>query len=61
MKQTEDTQVVVLMGGLGKRLNKKLPKAMVDVCGKPFFNYQLNLMKKQGLRIFYFVLAIKQK
>jgi len=59
MKQTEDTQVVVLMGGLGKRLNKKLPKAMVDVCGKPFFNYQLNLMKQAGFKNFLFCVGYK--
>lgn len=43
------------MGGLGKRLGaltQGRPKPLVDVCGKPFFTYQLELMKAQGFRRF---------
>ena len=42
-----DVQVVVLMGGLGTRLKeytKECPKSLVKVCGKPFFDYQLDLL-----------------
>ncbi len=45
------------MGGLGKRLEietKGLPKPMVDVCGKPFFRYQLELLKWNGFKRFVF-------
>lgn len=54
---TENTQVVVLMGGLGTRLGditRCMPKAMINIHGKPFFHYQLNLMKWYGFRKFLF-------
>ena len=44
--------VVILAGGLATRLRpltETLPKAMVDVCGKPFLTHQLALLKQQGL------------
>ncbi len=55
-------QVVVLMGGRGERLTalgSGLPKAMVGVCGKPFFYYQLQLMKPYGLNKFLFCVGHK--
>ena len=54
---TEETQVIALLGGLGTRLRPtepEVPKAMVDVHGKPFFLYQLLLMRDQGFRDFLF-------
>lgn len=57
MPLTEETQVVVLLGGLGTRLKDTAadtPKSMVDVHGRPFFHYQLHLMKQQGFRDFVF-------
>ena len=62
MRKPEDMQVVVLMGGLGTRLSqytKQCPKPLVDVCGKPFFHYQLTLMAKQGFRRFLFLIGYK--
>ena len=42
-----DTQVVVLMGGLGTRLGlKDTPKAMADINGYPFFFFLLKLLKR---------------
>jgi NDP-sugar pyrophosphorylase family protein len=42
-------QAVILVGGLGTRLRpltNKIPKAMVLINGKPFLEYQLELLKK---------------
>lgn len=50
-------QVVVLMGGLGTRLKnqtKSCPKPLLEVCGKPFFQYQLDLLRLAGFRKFLF-------
>ena len=45
-------QVVILAGGLGTRLqsiSKGLPKVLVEVCGKPFLQYQLSWLAQHGL------------
>lgn len=58
----EKIQVVVLMGGLGTRLKEissHIPKTMVDIYGKPFFYYQLRLMKWQGLKNFIFCIGYR--
>ncbi len=55
-----DLQVVVLMGGLGSRLGKeagKRPKALADVNGTPFFDYQLRLLISYGFRKFLFLVG----
>lgn len=62
MKKLSEIQVVVLMGGLGTRLKeftKECPKPLVDVCGTPFFDYQLNLMKNWGFRKFVFLIGYR--
>ncbi len=44
-------QVVILAGGLGTRLmplTKNFPKAMIQVSGKPFVDYQIRHLLKQG-------------
>ena len=44
--------VAILAGGLATRLRpitKKIPKAMVLINGKPFIDYQLHYLKKQGI------------
>jgi NDP-sugar pyrophosphorylase family protein len=45
-------QAVILAGGLGTRLRpftEQVPKAMVPVCGKPFLEHQILLLKSQGI------------
>ena len=44
--------VVVLSGGLATRLRhytEKIPKAMIDIAGKPFIHWQLTMLKEQGV------------
>lgn len=45
-------QVVILAGGLGTRMQQfgNIPKALLDLNGKPFLEHQLNLLKKNGVR-----------
>ncbi len=46
-------QVAILAGGLAKRLEeltRSLPKSMVQVMGKPFLEYQLELLKTAGIK-----------
>lgn len=57
-----DMQVVVLMGGLGTRLKdytKQCPKPLVEVNGKPFFEYQLDLLMAWGFKKFLFLIGYK--
>ena len=57
-----DVQVAVLMGGLGTRLKnytKDCPKSLVDVCGRPFFDYQLDLLTAWGFKKFVFLIGYK--
>ena len=57
-----ETQVVVLMGGLGTRLKdytKACPKSLVDVCGRPFFDYQMDLLIAWGFKKFVFLIGYK--
>ena len=45
-------QAVILAGGMGTRLGpltKSVPKAMVSFSGHPFLEYQLDLLRRQGV------------
>lgn len=45
-------QVAILAGGLATRLRpltNNIPKSMIDVNGKPFLQYQLEFLKKNGI------------
>ena len=45
-------QTVIIAGGLGTRLKSvtgDLPKSLVPVCGRPFIEHQLDLLKAHGL------------
>lgn len=62
MMNLADMQVVVLMGGLGTRLKdytKDCPKPLVQVNGKPFFEYQLELLTAWGFKKFLFLIGYK--
>jgi len=62
MKPLSEVQVVVLMGGLGTRLKeftKECPKSLVEVAGKPFFDYSLELLKKAGFKKFLFLIGYR--
>lgn len=46
------SEICILAGGLATRLRpltENLPKAMVDILGKPFLVHQLENLKKQGI------------
>ena len=48
-----DMQVAILAGGLATRLGdltRNQPKSMVEVRGKSFLEYQLELLKKDGIK-----------
>jgi len=50
-------QAVILAGGLGTRLRpltETIPKALIPVRGRPFVDYQLDLLKKSGIDDFVF-------
>lgn len=58
----ENTQVVVLMGGLGTRLGmENCPKAMVGINGLPFFDYQMKVLKRWGFHNFLFLVGYQAK
>src|SRR5678816_4194555 len=44
-------QAVILAGGRGTRLRPLTdtrPKPMIDICGKPFLEYQIEQLREQG-------------
>ncbi|MEM3060261.1 MAG: sugar phosphate nucleotidyltransferase [Candidatus Anstonellales archaeon] len=46
-------QAAILAGGLGTRLRPlthKIPKPMIEIHGKPFLEYQLKYLKKEGIK-----------
>jgi len=48
-----DVPVALLAGGLATRLRpvtQTIPKALVDVAGRPFIDHQLDLLKRNGIR-----------
>lgn len=47
-----DLQAAILAGGLGTRmrpLTEAIPKAMIEVRGKPFLHHQLELVRENGM------------
>jgi len=52
-RRIDDVPVALLAGGLATRLqpvSKTVPKAMVDVAGRPFIDHQLELLHQNGVR-----------
>lgn len=46
-------QIVIIAGGLATRLHpitKKIPKSMIQINGIPFFEHQIDLCKKNGIK-----------
>ena len=46
------TSVAILAGGLATRirpLTEKFPKSLIDINGRPFIDYQLQMLKANGL------------
>src|SRR4051812_7732606 len=46
-------QCVLLAGGLGTRIRSRggdIPKALIEVHGRPFISYQLHWLAQQGVR-----------
>tara|TARA_B100001142_G_scaffold327040_1_gene383760 strand:- start:792 stop:1505 length:714 start_codon:yes stop_codon:yes gene_type:complete len=53
MSNNENYQCLILAGGLATRLRpitENIPKAMVPVDGKPFIEYQIELLEKVGIK-----------
>lgn len=47
------TQAVILAGGRGERMRPLTdirPKPMIEVCGKPFLEHQIELLRAQGFK-----------
>ena len=60
----EDTQVVILAGGLGSRLSeltKKIPKPMVKIGNEPIIYHIIKLYEKYGFNDFIIAGGYKYK
>ena len=45
-------KTVIMAGGKGTRIasiNADVPKPMIEICGKPILEYQIECLKKQNL------------
>src|SRR6185295_10456097 len=53
MSATDLMPAVILAGGLATRLRpltEKIPKALIEVAGRPFLWHQIQLLKRHGIR-----------
>lgn len=49
MDTTMKTRVLVLAGGKGTRMGAPVPKALVEICGKPIVDYILDAVDESGV------------
>ncbi len=57
-----DVKAIILAGGYGKRLKpltEKLPKPMLTVGGKPIIEWQVEWLRKNGIKRFLFLIGYK--
>lgn len=60
----KNLQAVILAGGKGTRLlglTKEMPKAMMDLNGKPFIEILINQLKKKGIKKILILAGYKKK
>ena len=53
-------QAIILAGGLGTRLKSitgDIPKALINISGKPFIDYQIEYIRNQGIEEIFFALG----
>lgn len=56
--------VAILVGGLGTRIRpvtENIPKSMVEISGKPFLHWQVDLLKKSGVKNIVFCTSYKSQ
>jgi MurNAc alpha-1-phosphate uridylyltransferase len=56
--------VAILAGGLGTRIRpatENIPKSMIEISGKPFLHWQVNLLKKSGVKNIVFCTSYKSE
>ena len=57
-------QAIILAGGLGTRLksvSRNKPKALVEIVGKPFIDYEIEYLFSRGISALYFAVGYKAK
>jgi len=54
-------QAVIMCGGVGSRLKKKIPKILVKINKKTILEYQLHLFRKYGFKKFILLTSYKSK
>lgn len=61
-REIEETQVVLIAGGLGKRLGRPdIPKCLIEVNGKPLIEWSIGLFRLNGFLDFVLLLGYKGK
>ncbi len=53
-------KVVIMAGGKGTRIasvNSEVPKPMIEICGKPILQWQLECLKRQNITQFVFIVG----
>ena len=56
--------IIILAGGKGtriKKLTKQTPKALIKIYNKPFIEYQINYLIKQGIKKNYYKRRVSWK